>query len=87
METRSEARAVVRSLVTLAQNLDLQVVVEGIETPQQLDAIKRLGGDAVQGFLLGKPTPQPEAYFSRKTEPFLETPDADQASERSLTCS
>jgi len=75
MEKRSEARAVVRSLVTLAKNLQMQVVLEGVETPQQLEAVKQLGGNAVQGFLLGKPTSEPETYFTQKVSIFLDRPD------------
>jgi EAL domain-containing protein (putative c-di-GMP-specific phosphodiesterase class I) len=29
--------------------------VEGVETPEELNAVKNLGVDAVQGFLLGRP--------------------------------
>jgi predicted signal transduction protein with EAL and GGDEF domain len=49
----------VHSLVTLAHNLNMQVIVEGIETPEQLSMIRALGGNQVQGFLLGRPTADP----------------------------
>jgi len=77
IENRSEARAVVRSLVTLARNLQMQVVWEGVETRRQLEAVKQLGGNAVQGFLLGKPTSEPETYFTQKVEIFLDRPRTD----------
>jgi diguanylate cyclase (GGDEF)-like protein len=59
IETRSETKAMVHSLVTLAHNLNMQVIVEGVETPRQLEMIKEFGGNQVQGFLLGGPTPDP----------------------------
>jgi diguanylate cyclase (GGDEF)-like protein len=59
IETRPETKAMVHSLVTLAHNLNMQVIVEGIETPKQLEMIKDFGGNQVQGFLLGRPTADP----------------------------
>jgi diguanylate cyclase (GGDEF)-like protein len=60
---RAEMTAMIRSLVTLAHNLNMQVVVEGIETAQQLEAIEALGGNEVQGYLLGRPTPDPKTLL------------------------
>ena len=45
---------------TLAHDLGLFVVVEGIETEEQLAAATRLGCDVAQGFLLSRPL-APEA--------------------------
>lgn len=50
-------RAVVGSLVGLADELGLRVVAEGIETPQQLAAVRELGIARGQGFLFARPTP------------------------------
>jgi diguanylate cyclase (GGDEF)-like protein len=63
--TRTEMKALVQSLVTLAHNLNMQVVVEGIETSEQLEMIKALGANQVQGFLLGRPTPDPMSQLTR----------------------
>jgi EAL domain-containing protein (putative c-di-GMP-specific phosphodiesterase class I) len=57
---RPEMTAMVRSLVVLAHDLNMQVVVEGVETVQQLEAIKAIGGNEVQGYLLGRPTAEPQ---------------------------
>jgi diguanylate cyclase (GGDEF)-like protein len=57
--SRPEIKAMVHSLVTLAHNLNMQVIVEGVETTQQLELIKKMGGNEVQGFLLGRPTANP----------------------------
>jgi diguanylate cyclase (GGDEF)-like protein len=64
LETRPEMKAMVHSLVTLAHNLSMQVIVEGIETPEQLQMIKALGGNEVQGYLMGRPTPDPMAQLT-----------------------
>jgi diguanylate cyclase (GGDEF)-like protein/PAS domain S-box-containing protein len=56
-----DALALTKALVSLAHSLGMKVVVEGIETRQQLDAIRSIGGDIAQGFLLGRPAPMIEA--------------------------
>ena len=51
---------VVDAIVRLAHGLGAQVVAEGVELPEQLEALRRLGCDSVQGFLLGRPMPPEE---------------------------
>ncbi|WP_407541270.1 EAL domain-containing protein [Deinococcus radiomollis] len=53
--------AIIRSVVGLAHDLGLEVVAEGIETPEQLAAVLALGCDAVQGYFYSRPVPAPEA--------------------------
>ena len=50
----------VRSIFFLAESLDLNVIVEGIERPDQEDLVERLGGSLVQGFLYSRPLPAGE---------------------------
>jgi diguanylate cyclase (GGDEF)-like protein len=44
-----------RSIVTLAYGLELSVIVEGVETDEELEAVLRLGGDEIQGYYFAKP--------------------------------
>lgn len=55
-----QSRAVVRSITALAQALGLSTVAEGVETREQLDSLRALGCDEVQGFFYGRPMPAPE---------------------------
>ncbi|MDO8106985.1 EAL domain-containing protein [Isoptericola sp. b441] len=48
--------AMVAFIVDLARTIGATTVVEGVETPEQLAVLAPLGCDAVQGFLLGRPT-------------------------------
>lgn len=48
-------KAILESAIKLIKRLNLSVVVEGVETIEQLALIKLLGADSVQGFLLSKP--------------------------------
>ncbi len=47
--------AIVQAIVTLAQQLGLRVVAEGVETPEELEVLRRLGCDLVQGYLFSRP--------------------------------
>jgi diguanylate cyclase (GGDEF)-like protein len=49
--------ALVTAIVTLAQNLKLRVVAEGVETKEQLDFLRLLKCDEGQGYLFSKPEP------------------------------
>ena len=48
------------AIVTLARNLKLKVIAEGVETEEQLRLLRRLNCDEIQGYLFSKPIP-PEA--------------------------
>jgi diguanylate cyclase (GGDEF)-like protein/PAS domain S-box-containing protein len=50
--------AIVRGIVTLAHSLRLEVIAEGVENEAQLDFLKDLGCDGIQGFYLSPPLPE-----------------------------
>jgi len=47
----------IRTVIAMAGNLGLEVIAEGIETGQQLNLLKQMNCDIVQGFFTGKPMP------------------------------
>jgi len=53
---RSES-AIVASIIKLAHNLNLGVIVEGVETELQKDELPKLGCHEMQGYLFSKPVP------------------------------
>ncbi|HEX3661332.1 MAG TPA: EAL domain-containing protein [Acidobacteriaceae bacterium] len=61
---RPATEALVDSLVILAHKLGMRVIAEGIETEQQLERIAAIGTNEAQGYLLGKPTPEPLAFLT-----------------------
>jgi diguanylate cyclase (GGDEF)-like protein len=73
LHERPEAKALIQSLISLAHNLSMQVVVEGIETTEQLSAVKALGGNQVQGYLLGRPTAHPLSVIASFANGFAES--------------
>ncbi|WP_248804034.1 putative bifunctional diguanylate cyclase/phosphodiesterase [Pseudomonas sp. MWU13-2100] len=60
MESREENRKLVHAMVNLAHNLHLEVVAEGVETPEQLALLREFGCDQAQGYLISKPLPLAE---------------------------
>jgi cyclic di-GMP phosphodiesterase Gmr len=60
INTDKKAQALVRSMVAVAQALQLQVVAEGIETEAEELFMKGLGVEYVQGYLYSQPMPAAE---------------------------
>ncbi|MEM8949618.1 MAG: EAL domain-containing protein [Pseudomonadota bacterium] len=58
MTVNPQDRVIVGSTIDLAHNLGLEVVAEGVETHEQMEALKDLGCDIIQGFLLSEPIDQ-----------------------------
>ena len=54
------AEALVRHCIELAHDLGLCVVAEGVETQEQLDKLRALGCDKVQGYYFSRPLPADE---------------------------
>ena len=52
---------VVQSVINLTHNLNMEVIVEGVETAQQLTELKDLGSDYAQGYYFSKPLDATEA--------------------------
>ena len=48
-------------MIDLAHAHDLVVIGEGVETHEQLDALRRMGCDRAQGYLMGRPMPRVRA--------------------------
>ncbi len=55
MSQESSIITVVTTMISLAHSLGLTVVAEGVETEEQAAALKRLGCDELQGYLVSKP--------------------------------
>lgn len=53
----TKTAAIVGAIISLAHSLSLNVISEGVETKAQLEFLRRLDGDAIQGFLFSVPLP------------------------------
>ncbi len=48
-------QAIVRSIISLGHNLNVKVIAEGVETEEQLQFLRELGCDGVQGYYIARP--------------------------------
>jgi EAL domain-containing protein (putative c-di-GMP-specific phosphodiesterase class I) len=59
-----------RGIVNLAKNLGLEVVIEGVESPQQLLIAKSLGHLSIQGFCYSRAVNPLQAFELIERQPF-----------------
>jgi len=57
LATNRSDRSIVEGIVQLCHKLQLSVVAEGVETPEQLKILREVGCDAIQGRLFSPPVP------------------------------
>ncbi len=70
MSTDSESAEIVRAIVSLAHNLGMNVVAEGVEQIEQIHQLRALGAEYGQGFFFAKPLDREEVEVLMQREPF-----------------
>lgn len=56
-DKESDSRFYIGSLCSVAHSIDIQVIAEGVETEQQVQVLKELNVDAIQGYIVDRPRP------------------------------
>mgnify|MGYP002624754449 FL=1 len=69
IDTNTEAWEISQALVAMSHKLDLKVVAEGVEKPEQLVRLGEMDCDMAQGFLMAKPLPVEEVERFMQQEP------------------
>ena len=64
IETNQEDVAMVKAIISMAKNLNLKVLAEGIETQSQLKILQHQGCDSFQGYLFSRPVDK-ETFYSQ----------------------
>jgi EAL domain-containing protein (putative c-di-GMP-specific phosphodiesterase class I) len=77
LRSNGESAAIVAAVSGLARSLDIDTVVEGIETEDQLALAKAAGCTHGQGYLFGRPAPAGELDFSVTREHLRQSPVPD----------
>lgn len=61
---KGENTEIVRTIIDLATSLEMDIVAEGVETKAQLEGLRALGCETIQGFYFAKPmTPEAAWHF------------------------
>ena len=55
--TDKSDKAIVKTIIKMAQGLGLSVIAEGVETKEQLNQLQKIGCSYYQGYLFSKPLP------------------------------
>lgn len=64
---RLRTKVIVKNVVSLAQSLALRLVVEGVETEAQADALTAIGAEICQGYLFARPAPYEDLTASESS--------------------
>lgn len=58
--TNRKSQLLISSLTHICHDLELQLIVEGVETEEQFEILRNLKCDGLQGYLISRPIPIPE---------------------------
>ena len=70
--TEDEPEEIVAAITSLAHNLGLNVIAEGVQTPTQLERLRDLGCEFGQGYLFSRPLDPAYAHALIVEDPFWE---------------
>lgn len=60
IEENEKVRKIIRAVVDMSHSIGIEVVAEGVETREQLEYLKGIGCDYIQGYYFSKPLPESE---------------------------
>jgi diguanylate cyclase (GGDEF)-like protein len=60
LTNNKESRSIIRAVIGLGQSLGIKTAAEGVETRAQLDWLREVGCDEIQGYFFGRPRPANE---------------------------
>jgi EAL domain-containing protein (putative c-di-GMP-specific phosphodiesterase class I) len=55
LSTDPNSAAIVETIISMARNLNLKTIAEGVETEEEVTILKAMGCEAFQGFYFGRP--------------------------------
>lgn len=73
MMVSGKGRLILEHVVMMANKLNLEIIAEGVETKEQVDLLKSIGCDQVQGYYYAKPMPAEEFFLMIQEQKNRET--------------
>ena len=87
VDSNPNTMPLVRAIVALAHSLQLCVVAEGVETERQLEALRQVGCDMVQGYLIGLPvSAEATGHLLHQAQGRLPLPETASIQARPASC-
>ena len=63
------SKDIIKAIVAMAKEIGIRTLAEGVETEEQLEFLRSIGCEFVQGYLIGRPQPM-QKLFESKPMPF-----------------
>jgi len=60
MPSRADCSVIIRAITEVGRRLNIATTAEGVETEEQLELLRAVGCDQMQGYLFGYPRPASE---------------------------
>ena len=70
---RATDERIVHTIIQLGHDLGMEVLAEGVETQEQLQRLREMGCDLIQGYLLGRPI-SPQQFLHQQRSPHENSP-------------
>ena len=61
MNSSDSSKQYVAAIISIGHIMNFDVISEGVEEPEQLDTLRSIGCDYIQGYIWGRPLPPEEA--------------------------
>jgi EAL domain-containing protein (putative c-di-GMP-specific phosphodiesterase class I) len=61
MNSSDSSKQYVAAIISIGHIMNFDVISEGVEKPEQLDTLRSIGCDYIQGYIWGRPLPPDEA--------------------------
>ena len=69
-EFNEKSKKIVSSIVDMAKKIGIRTLAEGVETEEQLEFLREIGCEKLQGYYIGKPAPYGESILHCKEKGF-----------------
>ena len=69
-DSSEKSRKIISSIVDMAKKIGIRTLAEGVETEEQLEFLREIGCEKLQGYYIGRPGPYRESIAHCKEQGF-----------------